>query len=347
MPDTASPWATAGVNAAADAVGHIIGIAAQKGQYRRQYHQQKKLNERVNKPWAEWASALENQRALEMWDATGYGAQKKQMQAAGLNPALMYGMSGGGGQTTGTPGTAQQGVQAQNGGEPMAGATIGLNTAMATAQMEVMKSVARKNNVEADKTEGVDTAKAKTEIDQILQTIKNQQAQEELTKVQTAFTKFELSFEQDARKSRLEAIDWTSAQALEQLEALRIQNKISNETQIAASEAIIKQAAQIGIVNILLNEQAKTEQTKQVLNLQQAKQLSAKIVQDWTGLNIEQFKAKTQLLQVRINEELKNMEIELNASEKIRAWVETITDLIPWKSKKNPVGFQRNSERKY
>ena len=35
----------------------------------------------------------------EMWDYTNYENQKKHLGAAGLNPALLYGMSGGGGAT--------------------------------------------------------------------------------------------------------------------------------------------------------------------------------------------------------------------------------------------------------
>ena len=39
------------------------------------------------------------QKQLEMWEKTGYGSQKEQLERAGMNAALMYGMGGGGGQT--------------------------------------------------------------------------------------------------------------------------------------------------------------------------------------------------------------------------------------------------------
>lgn len=41
---------------------------------------------------------------MDMWNKTNYEAQIKHMKKAGLNPALMYGMSGGGGTTTGSQG---------------------------------------------------------------------------------------------------------------------------------------------------------------------------------------------------------------------------------------------------
>ena len=52
----------------------------------------------------------------DMWKKTNYGPQMEQMRKAGLNPALMYGMKGGGGTTTGS----QSGGSAQGGQAPMA-----------------------------------------------------------------------------------------------------------------------------------------------------------------------------------------------------------------------------------
>ena len=63
---------------------------------------------------------LQNQMALnkhghelqyDMWKRTNYPAQVRMLKEAGLNPALLYGMSGGGGTTTGSQGggSAQSG----------------------------------------------------------------------------------------------------------------------------------------------------------------------------------------------------------------------------------------------
>ena len=41
---------------------------------------------------------------MKTWNQTGYPAQMKMMKEAGLNPSLMYGMSGGGGQSVGSQG---------------------------------------------------------------------------------------------------------------------------------------------------------------------------------------------------------------------------------------------------
>ena len=45
---------------------------------------------------------------LAMWNETNYGAQVSHLEAAGLNPALMYGAGGGGGSTTAGSGAGGQ-----------------------------------------------------------------------------------------------------------------------------------------------------------------------------------------------------------------------------------------------
>ena len=45
---------------------------------------------------------------LAMWNATNYEAQVSHLEAAGLNPALMYGAGGGGGSTTAGSGAGGQ-----------------------------------------------------------------------------------------------------------------------------------------------------------------------------------------------------------------------------------------------
>lgn len=65
---------------------------------------------RYNRKMARYGKDLD----YEMWLKTNYPAQVEQLKAAGLNPGLMYGMSGGGGVTTGSQ-TAQGVSQGQAG----------------------------------------------------------------------------------------------------------------------------------------------------------------------------------------------------------------------------------------
>ncbi|WVR22115.1 MAG: DNA pilot protein [Malazfec virus 2] len=138
----------AGIDMAAGAVNAGLGMITGNANIKKQYHTQKKLMD------------YQMQKNMEMWEATGYEAQRKQMEKAGLNPARMYGMSGGGAQTANVSGSSV-GMPAG----PDAGAFMGMagRNAMTEANIELAKSQARLNNVEADKKEGVDTENVKAE----------------------------------------------------------------------------------------------------------------------------------------------------------------------------------------
>jgi hypothetical protein len=86
----------------------LIGLGGTGVQVGMQGHQGKKGHEREKELMD---IQYQNQQQLneqghnlqkDMWDYTNYGNQMKHIKDAGLNPALMYGMSGGGGTTAGS-----------------------------------------------------------------------------------------------------------------------------------------------------------------------------------------------------------------------------------------------------
>jgi hypothetical protein len=121
----------------------IAGAVGQKARAKKQHERQKELmgiQSENQKMLNEQGQKLQ----MQTWRDTGYGAQMEQMKGAGLNPALMYGMSGGGGQTTG----GQGGGSAQ-GGNSHAPMDIG-----ALAQVGLMKAQAEKLKAETDNITG-------------------------------------------------------------------------------------------------------------------------------------------------------------------------------------------------
>ena len=81
--------------------GPILGMALSGFNDRRQYNQQERLqNLQIagNKETTDYNMS----KQLEMWRNTSYSAQMEQMKKAGINPGLMYGMGGGGGQSVGS-----------------------------------------------------------------------------------------------------------------------------------------------------------------------------------------------------------------------------------------------------
>ena len=85
---------------------------------------------------------------LAMWNATNYGAQTAHLQAAGLNPALMYGAGGGGGSTTARSGAGGQATASGAGKQQLQ--LHDKTTPIDIAQITVAAAQAKKLEAEAD-----------------------------------------------------------------------------------------------------------------------------------------------------------------------------------------------------
>lgn len=148
-----------GVSAIEPAVNAGLGLLLQKHNDRRQLEQQDKL---LNQQYGYNRKQMTYQKGLDlqMWKDTNYPAQIEMLKQAGLNPGLIYGMSGGGGTTTGGGGTGVNAASApQGGGEIMGLQLLGAQKALIDAQTE-------KTKAETVKTTGADTdlTKAQTRI---------------------------------------------------------------------------------------------------------------------------------------------------------------------------------------
>lgn len=167
--------------------GAIIGGAAGLAQgaimptsEQQQLEQQEKLNA-MNMRYNIGMMNAQKASQLDMWNKTNYEAQIEHMKKAGLNPGLMYGMSGGGGTTTGNAGGGNFQSQA---GQDVQRDQIGLMRASQQIQLGLME--AQKENIEADtklkgvtadKTSGVDTEKVEAEIGLVSAQTKNTEAE--------------------------------------------------------------------------------------------------------------------------------------------------------------------------
>lgn len=150
MPEgTGTPWG----DIAGAVAGPILGLALGGYNDRRQINQQQKLQDQQIKGQKQMTD-YNMSKQMEMWKATSYGGQMEQMNKAGVNPSLMYGMGGGGGQSTG-----QANGNVSGGSAPQGGREIQDITGMAMqmkAQLELLQ--AQKENINAD----TDNKKAET-----------------------------------------------------------------------------------------------------------------------------------------------------------------------------------------
>lgn len=136
-------WIGPAITAGMGIASSIHGNKERRKESEKNFERQKQLNEQAQ------------ELGIKTWKETNFSAQKEELKKAGLNPGLLYGMSGAGGGTVGSGGggTAQQ-ANIENIGMDVAG----------MAQLALMK--AQKDNIEADtkqkeaettKTAGVDT----------------------------------------------------------------------------------------------------------------------------------------------------------------------------------------------
>lgn len=110
----------------------------------------------------------QQQAQYEQWLRTNYSEQVKQLQKAGLNPAMLYGMGGGSGASMGN---ATGGNFHSQAGKDTENKQIGLNMISQIMQAALLKS--QKDNLDADtevkkanaeKISGVDTELSKSQI---------------------------------------------------------------------------------------------------------------------------------------------------------------------------------------
>lgn len=120
----------------------IYGAIRQKKAAKEQSERQQKLQEHAQ------------QMQLKTWEETNYPQQRAQMEAAGLNPGLLYGMGGTGGAQVGSTGTGQ--AQQEN----VYDIGNAISRAAQIAQIEAVKAQTEKTKAETKNIEGVDrTAK--------------------------------------------------------------------------------------------------------------------------------------------------------------------------------------------
>lgn len=126
-----------------EAASGIMGMVMGGINDQRQIDQQRKLNE-LNKGMIDY----NYKKQLEQWNATNYEAQMAHIKNAGLNPALLYGMGGAGGATTGTPTTGGGAEAPKGGGEMIAAQGMGIQMQLLQAQKENIQASTEKIKAE-------------------------------------------------------------------------------------------------------------------------------------------------------------------------------------------------------
>lgn len=129
-------------------------LMQQQDEYNRQYMA-------LQNEYQQAAAAKEQEYAKEMWDYTNVENQIKHLEKAGLNPALIYGMNGGGGAGNASTAGARVMGNVSPVGNPvemgLRSQELELQRRAQEAQINMMNAQANKSMAEAKKTSGIDT----------------------------------------------------------------------------------------------------------------------------------------------------------------------------------------------
>lgn len=257
----------------------IFGIDRKK----EQVEQQKKLTDvqsKANKELMLYGNELQK----DMFNYTSPSKRVQQLKDAGLSVGLMYGMGGQGGSTVGNSASGSVGGSQASSESEMKQVNIqqqgmALQMQKLASEIEVNKSIANKNNTDANYTGGAQTNLTEEQINLAKQNVK-------LAFEQTDLTKIDAEYEVAYKRALID-------------------NIVSQKNANIANEENLKQSVKIGIENI---DKIKQE----IENLKSQKNLNDEETQRVKQMVVESM-AKISLMDIQKRETLANAnETEMN-----------------------------------
>lgn len=224
-----------GTNAAEGLINSGMGLLLAGHNDKRQIKQQRKLQDLQIAGQKEMA-LFNYEQQMKLWNDTNYAAQKAQMEKAGLNPALMYGMSGGGGATTAAATGNVSGGNAPSGGGEVMG-MMGLR--LQSAQAELIRAQAENLKADTENKRGIEREVAATSIDQMIQQTKSEKAKEALTKVQRDLADVEVTMKYDGYNYELDAKRYQLSESMERFNEMAMRNEITKENLAHLKEQVV------------------------------------------------------------------------------------------------------------
>lgn len=309
-------WMQAAAGAASSAIGIGIQRLGAKYDRRQQMQTQEGLTD-IQKRAEKEMMDYQQQKELEMWEKTGYGAQVKQMNQAGINPALMYGMGGGGGQTTGHGGSP--GISGGTAGyvdTTGMGIQKGLELALLASQKNVLDTQAEKNKADAAATSGVQTDVGRQNIEEskartntLMQGYDNMRQDYEIRKLEITMKNIENFEKQASQGDRLSYIKSEAKTAINIVDSTAAEAKIDKATINQKIQIIQEEAIGAGLRNLLTRENT-------FLAKEQSRAIAQGIMRDWDKMNQTER-------DIRIKEALKDFNTDPN-----REAIQQATNLI-------------------
>lgn len=226
----------------------IYGAIRQRKAAKEQAERQKELQEHAK------------EQQLDLWRKTNYSEQRRQMEKAGLNAGLMYGMGGAAGGEIGAGGAGNAGQ------EQVYDLNSAINNAkMTQANIELAKSQAEKNKAEAEKIKGTDTTES--------------QSRTELNKIKAEFERINTEIHGRTKEEQVNIIRDSADKML--AEAVQEQHN-----QIISESTYKDRIQQIKAEAIGATIQNELSQSKIEVNKAEIERISNDIMQKWEQIDV-------------------------------------------------------------
>lgn len=313
-----NPWIQAAATTAQGALG--IGIQRLGSRYdRRQQIESQRQMMGLQMQGEKQMMDYQQKLAMDMWNNTNYAAQVEQMKKAGLSPGLMYGKGGPGGATTGPGGSPA----VSGGNAPYVDTTgMGMQHGMAMAQQRLMEAQAQNLDADTANKSGVTRENIATQTMDLLQGIENKKAEKAFREIQTDMAGIQKEIMGATTEQAIMKVvaELDSAQAIAR--SLEIKQFIDEATKNSQVDKLKAEAISILLHNELTRAQTGKVKSDTAVNQQQIKNMAAKIVQDWTGLGIQQQGQDTNAARLELDKQIKNV------SDSTKLTVETVKGIL-------------------
>lgn len=296
MPNTYNPQ-----NIIDTGLGGIFGIALAGINDERQIRQQRKLQEMQiagQKDMMDYSMS----KQMQMWLDTNYDAQVDQLNKAGLNPGLLYGMKGGGGVTTGNPQGSVTGGQAPQGGREVQDAIgMGIQMRLLQAQEQNIRADTELKKADATKRAGVDTQATIAQTSLLAQELDNKREDFQIKRLEQTMMNMKNFEQQTSQEDRMDYIEYQTKTAMRQLQLIQNQLQISDATIQDQITKIQAEAIGAGLQNQLTKAQTDKTKSDITINEEQIRQWIQANMREWDKMAQENRRIAVQELLMQHN----------------------------------------------
>jgi hypothetical protein len=244
-------YASAGMGLAGQAIGagagYALGKKTGKDNDKRQLAMEGKLQNMQAQKNKEMA-LYNQQMGMKTWDETNYSAQRKQLEKAGLNAGLLYGMGGGSGGTYAQGNASGVGASSapSGGGELMSGVGMGMGVSNMTtpAQLQLMQAQSTNTDVDSVKQSGVETDLVKARIAELKQMTTNEKVQESILRYEKRLAEIDLNVASRTYDEKVELIKNESESLIQEIRKQERENDMGTETFQAMKAQVITGVAE-------------------------------------------------------------------------------------------------------